>query len=50
MRGEIVGIVAAVHYGGRDYGYIGSGSMCEHPNIGIAAAHRLATKLLHTNS
>jgi hypothetical protein len=24
--------------------------MCEHPSIGIAAAHRLATKLLHTNS
>ena len=49
MRGEIAGIVAAVHYGGREYSYLGSGSMCDHPSMGIAAAHRLATKLLQTN-
>lgn len=50
VAGNIIGMVAAVHYGGREYSYIGTGSMCEHPNMGIAAAHRLATKLLHANS
>jgi hypothetical protein len=48
-EGKIIGLLAAVHYGGSDYGYVGSGSMCHNPGVGITAAHRLATKLLHSN-
>lgn len=47
--GKIVGLLAAVHYGGSAYAYLGSGSMCSDPSRGLAAAHRLATKLLHQN-
>lgn len=49
VAGRIVGVIAAAHYGGRDYAYLGTGSMCEHPNLGVAAAQKLATKLLQTN-
>lgn len=47
--GLIAGLLIAVHYGGQEYGYSGAGSMCSDPARGIAAAHRLATKLLHHN-
>lgn len=47
VAGRIVGVIAAAHYGGRDYAYPGTGSLCEHPNLGVAAAQRLTTKLLH---
>lgn len=47
--GRIAGAIVAVHYGGAEYGYLGSGTMCSDPTRGIAAAHRLATKLLHHN-
>jgi hypothetical protein len=50
MSGKIVGLLAAVHYGGKEYGYSGTGSLCSNPSLGIAAAHRLATKLLHANN
>jgi hypothetical protein len=49
MEGKIIGIIAAVHYGGREFAYVGSGSMCDCPSIGIASAHKLATKLLQAN-
>ena len=49
MEGKIVGLVASVHYGGCEFGYIGSGSMCNNPAVGIAAAQKLATKMLHLN-
>jgi hypothetical protein len=49
VEGKIVGIIAAVHYGGREFAYVGSGSMCDCPTLGIASAHKLATKLLQTN-
>ena len=49
MEGKLVGLIAAVHYGGREFGYVGAGSMCECPTLGIASAHKLATKLLHHN-
>ena len=47
--GKIAGVIAAIHYGGREFSYIGSGSMCDCPTLGIASAHKLATKLLHPN-
>lgn len=50
LAGRLIGLVAAAHYGGRDYAYAGTGSLCEHPNLGVAAAHRIATKLLHPNT
>lgn len=43
----MAGVVVAAHYGGREYAYMGSGSMCDHPGLGAAAAQRLATKMLH---
>jgi hypothetical protein len=48
-QGKVVGFIAAVHYGGKEFGYVGSGSMCDCPTLGIASAHKLATKLLHHN-
>lgn len=49
VDGKVIGIIAAVHYGGREFGYVGAGSMCENPPLGIASATKLATKLLHHN-
>jgi hypothetical protein len=48
-RGEVVGLLAAVHYGGSRYGYFGSGTMCNTPSNGLAAVFHLTTKLLTDN-
>lgn len=45
-KGAVVGLLAAVHYGGPDFGYAGCGSMCDNPAIGLGATLRLAQKLL----
>ena len=44
--GRIVGAVAAVHYGGREYAFVGSGSLCEDPRLGLHAVATLAKKML----
>jgi hypothetical protein len=49
IDGKVIGVIAAVHYGGREFGYVGGGSMCDHPPLGIASATKLATKLLQHN-
>lgn len=36
-KGNLVGLVAAVHYGGQQFGYIGSGSLCSNPVLGVGA-------------
>lgn len=50
MDGRLIGFVAAAHYGGREYAYMGSGSMCDHPIMGAAAAHKLASKLMQSEN
>ncbi|MBU3577513.1 hypothetical protein [Polynucleobacter sp. UK-Kesae-W10] len=45
-QGEIVGIIAAVHYGGDEQGFFGSGTMCSIPTMGLHALLNLAKKLL----
>jgi len=45
-KGNVVGLLAAVHYGGPEFGYAGCGSMCDNPAIGLGATLRLAQKLL----
>jgi hypothetical protein len=45
--GRITGAVAAYHYGGREYLYLGSGSLCADPRLGLGALAVLAKKLLH---
>lgn len=45
-KGTVIGLLAAVHYGGPEFGYAGCGSMCENPAIGLGATLRLAQKLL----
>ena len=45
-RGEIVGIIAACHYGGPDFGYTGAGSLTTNPALGLGATYRLAQNLL----
>ena len=47
-RGEIVGIIAACHYGGTEFGYTGAGSMARNPALGIGATFRLAQSLSGT--
>ena len=42
--GEIVGLVVAVHYGGCEYVYAGSGSVVRNRDIGLVMAMRLADK------
>ena len=42
--GTIVGLLAGVHYGGREYAYIGAGSVVDHPEIGLAVSMRLRNK------
>ena len=44
--GRVVGAVAAIHYGGRDYAFVGSGSLCEDPRLGLHAVATLAKKML----
>lgn len=44
--GRISGAIAAVHYGGREYAYLGSGSLCEDPRLGLHAVASLAKKML----
>ena len=39
--GKVVGMTAAVHYGGAAYEYFGFGSLVDNPDLGIAAAARL---------
>ena len=43
--GEVVGLVAAIHYGGSQYAFLGSGSLVDNPDLGIAASIRLCNKL-----
>lgn len=45
-RGEIVGVVAACHYGGDDFGYTGAGSLVMNAPMGMGAAMRLSQHLL----
>lgn len=42
--GAIVGLLAGVHYGGKEYGYIGTGSVVDHPEIGLAISMRLRNR------
>lgn len=44
--GRIVGAVAAAHYGGREYAFFGSGSLCDDPRLGLHAVAALAKKML----
>lgn len=44
--GKIVGAVAALHYGGREYAFVGSGSLCDDPRLGLHAVATLAKKML----
>lgn len=44
-QGRVVGLIAAAHYGGREHGYYGSGSLSQ-PGLGIQAVAHLAKKLL----
>lgn len=45
-QGRVRGALVAAHYGGRDYVYAGSGSLCQDPRLGVAAVARLARKFL----
>jgi hypothetical protein len=47
--GEVVGLLASAHYGGRRFGYFGGGSMCSDPSVGLSAIYKLTTKLLTAN-
>lgn len=44
--GRVIGLIAAAHYADGDTAYVGSGSMCDNPMIGVAATQQLAKKLL----
>ena len=44
--GAIVGVIASVHYGGSEFGYIGAGTLVLNPALGLGAAMRLKQKLL----
>lgn len=48
-NGKVVGLLAAVHYGGSGFGYFGGGSMCSTPALGLQALVTLTTKLLTAN-
>lgn len=45
-QGNIVGVIASVHYGGAEFGYIGAGSLVKNPALGLGATLRLSQKLL----
>ena len=45
-QGLVRGALVAAHYGGRDYLYAGSGSLCQDPRLGVAAVAKLIRKLL----
>lgn len=45
-EGRVAGAMAAVHHGGREYSFVGSGSLCEDPRLGLHAVMTLAKKLL----
>jgi hypothetical protein len=45
-RGNIVGIVAAVHHGAAEFGYVGAGTLVANPALGLGATLRLSQKLL----
>ena len=49
IDGKVVGVIASVHYGGREFSYLAAGSMCDCPTLGIASALKLKTKLLQHN-
>lgn len=42
--GAIVGLLAGVHYGGAEYAYIGTGSLVDHPELGLAVSMRLRNR------
>lgn len=44
--GRLRGALVAAHYGGREYLYAGSGSLCQDPRLGVAALAKLARKFL----
>lgn len=44
--GQVVGLLAAAHYGGPEFSYAGVGSVCANPALGLGATLRLAQKLL----
>ena len=45
-RGAILGVVAAVHYGSDEFGYVGAGSLVDNSVLGLGAMLRLSQKLL----
>ena len=45
-RGELVGIMIATHYGGKEFGYTGAGTLVSNPALGLGATLRLTQKLL----
>lgn len=49
LEGKVVGVIASVHYGGREFSYLAVGSMCDCPTLGITSALKLKTKLLQHN-
>lgn len=45
-QGSIIGLIASVHYGGAEFGYVGAGSLVANPALGLGATLRLSQKLL----
>ena len=44
--GKLTGLLIAAHYSDGDMVYIGSGSLCQTPVLGVAAAQHLLNKML----
>ena len=40
-QGKVVGLIVAAHYGGAEYGYAGSGSFCDQPQLAGSALRHL---------
>lgn len=44
--GTLIGVVAATHHRSGELGYVGAGSLCQSPALGLAAATKLARHFL----
>lgn len=44
LRGEIVGLIAAAHYGADEYSYSGAGSFCAQPHLAAGALRNLSER------
>lgn len=44
IRGEVVGIMVAAHYGADEYSYAGAGSFCEQPHLAAGALRELSER------